>query len=237
MGICVVSRNSLDVYDKIHIITEYLSGGNLVVWMKRLPPLPNNEKDKIYLKIAKGVSSGMDHLHKNEIIHRDLGSRNVLVSTSLTYDSFSNGPDFLLWIVKDGTLVAVRWAAPEILENGPKASSQSFDVWAFGILLYEIMCSCKFQPYPTRSNHEVILQVLSGISLKPPIESNHVLSSLMSTCLTPLGFRPKFSEISKLLQHLEKNMSENTHTQPHVYQLYDKDEQEIEEVTYKNINL
>ncbi len=49
-------------------------------------------------------------------------------------------------------LVPVRWMAPESLIDGV-FTSQS-DVWAFGVLLWEIL-SMGAKPYPTMSNSEV----------------------------------------------------------------------------------
>ena len=34
----------------------------------------------IRLKIIKGIAAGMEHLHKEKIVHRDLSARNILLN-------------------------------------------------------------------------------------------------------------------------------------------------------------
>jgi serine/threonine-protein kinase TNNI3K len=58
------------------IITEYMPGGNLYDFLHK----HNNFLDLItILKIAISISKGMDYLHQNDIIHRDLKTANLLI--------------------------------------------------------------------------------------------------------------------------------------------------------------
>lgn len=58
-----------------------------------------------------------------------------------------------------------RWMSPESLADGV-FTSQS-DVWAFGVLLWEIM-SLGQQPYPGLSNINVMQHVQNGGRLDKP---------------------------------------------------------------------
>jgi proto-oncogene tyrosine-protein kinase ROS len=63
-------------------------------------------------------------------------------------------------------MLPVRWMSPESLTDGV-FTSQS-DVWAFGVLLWEIWTLGQ-QPYPGRTNLEVMQYVRSGgMSTVPP---------------------------------------------------------------------
>jgi len=64
-----------------------------------------------------------------------------------------------------GTNCVYRWMAPESLVDGV-FTCQS-DVWAFGVLIWEIMTLGQ-QPYPARTNLEVLHYVRNGGRLGRP---------------------------------------------------------------------
>lgn len=56
--------------------SEYMAGGNLYDFLRK----HNNTLElSLILRIAIGISKGMDYLHQNNIIHRDLKSANLLI--------------------------------------------------------------------------------------------------------------------------------------------------------------
>jgi serine/threonine protein kinase len=69
------------------LISEYCEGGSLFDWMMR-----NDYDEHGFIQFALGIAKGkidfffikkekkgMSHLHRNNVIHRDLATRNVLV--------------------------------------------------------------------------------------------------------------------------------------------------------------
>ena len=106
-------------------------------------------------QLAVQIASGLHYLHSNNIIHRDLTSRNILITeTASNHHSSSdnhnssenNNPssdnNFCRWEIKIGDFGMGRppsflWMAPEIYLR--KDYSQKSDVWSMGIVLWELV--------------------------------------------------------------------------------------------------
>ena len=71
MGICK---------EPLSVVTEYLEGGSLCNYLEK-DANPLNEEN--IFQLILGISRGMFHLHLENIVHRDLASRNVLLTSTL----------------------------------------------------------------------------------------------------------------------------------------------------------
>jgi len=93
----------------------------------------------------KGIARGLEYLHKNNILHRDIKPMNIMLSHDLS--GKVKIADFGLAVVKDeaaslaGT-VAVRgswpYMPPEVLKQ-PARWSPKADMYAFAVLCWEIV--------------------------------------------------------------------------------------------------
>ena len=127
------------------VITEYLPGGSIEDWLVRHAHkiTPFNR-----LRVMHGCALGLIGLHKHGIIHRDLAARNVLLGQNFTIkladfglsrDPFRTAENEDVYYTMSGsTMLPMRWLAPEIPFNGFRFTLDT-DVYAFGILVYEIM--------------------------------------------------------------------------------------------------
>jgi len=128
MGICLNNHHKI-------IVMEYMEQGSLYQFL-RVEPL---EISKIH-KIAKEIALGMNYLHGENILHRDLTSKNILLSKHME----AKVADFGLSKIKlnnsetySYTMGTVAWMAPEVLLDA-KHFTASSDVYSFGIILWEI---------------------------------------------------------------------------------------------------
>ncbi|XP_078088015.1 proto-oncogene tyrosine-protein kinase ROS-like [Mustelus asterias] len=172
LGVCLLNEPQF-------LILELMKGRDLLSYLRgargsRLhqPLLYVGDLIEICLDVAKGCT----YLEKMHFVHRDLAARNCLVSTK-EYNSTNRKVkigDFGLardiykndYYRKEGEgLLPVRWMAPESLIDG-LFTNQS-DVWSFGILMWEVMTLGQ-QPYPARTNLEVLHFVRTGGRLEKP---------------------------------------------------------------------
>jgi hypothetical protein len=135
LGMCVDGT-------KLMIATELMRGGDLAQALER-----DIEGDlywsKSGKKIAIGIARGLCFLHANNVIHRDLKSKNVLLTENyvakigdLESAVAMAGGSGSLKIIDVEAAGTMQYAAPEVLLNG-KCTSR-IDIWSFGVVLWEI---------------------------------------------------------------------------------------------------
>ncbi|XP_047342125.1 serine/threonine-protein kinase STY46-like isoform X1 [Impatiens glandulifera] len=190
---------------KFFIVTEYTSGGSLYEYLHKnhiilkLPQL---------VKFAIDVCRGMEYLHQNNIIHRDLKTANLLMD----YNGVVKVADFGVarFQNQSGVMTAetgtYRWMAPEVINHQPY--DQKADVFSFAIVLWELVTSKL--PYDTMTPLQAALGVRQGLRPEIPSNTHPKLVELMIRCweADPV-VRPPFSEIrtelESLLQELQVN--------------------------------
>ncbi|CAJ0590315.1 unnamed protein product, partial [Cylicocyclus nassatus] len=147
----------------LYIILEYVQGGALDSYLRK-------NKDKITseerMKLVMGVAWGMEYLHQNNIIHRDIAARNCLCDKtfSVKISDFGLSRKGSVYKMKTMQKMPIKYMAPESLSCflfSPKT-----DVYTFGILVYEVY-ACK-EPYQGCSTAEVRSMVIAGKVNKLP---------------------------------------------------------------------
>uniref|UniRef100_A0A8D9DZJ2 receptor protein-tyrosine kinase n=2 Tax=Cacopsylla melanoneura TaxID=428564 RepID=A0A8D9DZJ2_9HEMI len=206
IGVCLDNNPTL-------IIMDLMEGRDLLSYLRSHRPTKNDPSCltlKDLLSLSVDVTKGCKYLEEMHFVHRDLAARNCLVSCLDPAKRIVKIGDFGLardiyrndYYKKEGEgLLPVRWMAPECLVDGI-FSTQS-DAWAFGVLLWEIM-SLGQQPYPARTNVDVLHYVRSGGRLNRPANCSHLMYSLMLKCWSfEADKRPSFKYCLQILEYLK----------------------------------
>jgi NIMA (never in mitosis gene a)-related kinase len=128
---CVSSRRAL------HIVMEYCGGGDLAALYKKRRGRAITEPQ--LLEWTLQLCSGVAHIHSHNILHRDLKAENVFIGAQHTLKI----GDFGIAKALEHTLAQAQtkigtpyYLSPELCADRPYA--QSSDIWALGVLLYEL---------------------------------------------------------------------------------------------------
>jgi eukaryotic-like serine/threonine-protein kinase len=143
-------------YESAHIVMEFVEGIDLFDLLAGCQRLPAEVAAIIALEIARGL----EYAHYRAIVHRDIKPSNVLISKSgeIKVMDFGIARDPVhSELTQVGIAVGTpAYMAPEQI-RGDKIDSRT-DVFAVGIVLYEMLCGEK--PWPEEEGRSVTVRVL-----------------------------------------------------------------------------
>ncbi|HSD63101.1 MAG TPA: protein kinase [Ignavibacteriaceae bacterium] len=122
--------------DRMYIVMEYIDGIEL---KDRIRSGPISVEETI--KIAVQIAEGLEAAHKKGIVHRDIKSQNIMITT----DGKIKVMDFGLAKVGKGTqLTKVGSTVGTVASMSPEQVrgedvDQRADIWSFGVVLYEML--------------------------------------------------------------------------------------------------
>ncbi|XP_078280349.1 megakaryocyte-associated tyrosine-protein kinase isoform X2 [Rhinoraja longicauda] len=185
------------IVDKgLYIVTEFMSKGNLVNYLRTRGR--SVIKTRELINFGLDVCEGMEYLESKKLVHRDLAARNILIS----HDNLAKVSDFGLAkgvsSRQDQAKLPVKWTAPEALKLH-KFSTKS-DVWSYGILLWELF-SYGRAPYPKLSLMDVSQRVERGYRMESPEMCPVAVYELMKSCWEhEPGKRPTFKKLKEKME-------------------------------------
>ncbi|VDO57617.1 unnamed protein product [Haemonchus placei] len=116
---------------------------------------------------AAQVAKSSAHLESLNITHRDLAARNILVGENKQLKISDFGMSRLgVYVKMSKGVIPLRWLSPEAIRDN--IYSTKSDVWAYGIVLWEIVTLGGF-PYPTVCDKDMLQYLLDGNRLEKPI--------------------------------------------------------------------
>jgi serine/threonine protein kinase len=188
---CVVSMfGACFDEDGMFLLMEWMEGGSLYDALGNHQTKPIVARKRI--SIAREISGGLAYLHSCGIVHRDIKSLNVL----LTSDGHAKLCDFGLAFLHTLTTTATSalegrqagtlpWMAPEVVLLGSKCNA-STDIYSFGVIMYELM-TCEV-PFEGLNEVQIKAQLTNG--LRPQLPD-----------VIPYGFSQKYVELMMSCWH------------------------------------
>lgn len=155
------------------------------------------------------IINGMQYLHKNRHLHKDVAARNCLVNPDLKILITDNALSRDLFpadyhCLGDNKNRPIKWMAIESLEH--KKFSTAADIWSFGVLLWELLTLCQ-QPYADIDPFEMSAYLQDGFRLSQPVNCPDELFTVMACCwaLAP-NERPTFSQLSVFINEFNNQL-------------------------------
>lgn len=162
------------------------------------------------VRLLRDVASAVAHAHRNLVVHRDLKPANILV----TRDGVPKLLDFGIARLLDEAAITttgpsqmtLRYAAPEQVQQGVSAAGTSVDVYALGVLLYELIA--EVSPYGDYGNTAGLLRAILEKQPAPPsrLRAHQFDRDLDSICLRALRKRAedRYASADALVADLDR---------------------------------
>ncbi|XP_046461802.1 uncharacterized protein LOC124208127 isoform X3 [Daphnia pulex] len=179
-----------------YVIPNYYRG-----FLKAFPTSRTIDTEELH-DFARQIARGMEHLELKGITHRDLAARNLLVSEGRVLKISDFGLSrHGVYVNTRKRMLPLRWLALESMTDN-LYSSQS-DVWAFGVVLWEI-CTLGGFPYANVSDAQLMTYLLSGNRLVRPDNVSEKLYQIMLKCWSANpDDRPTFHQLRCSLEDFE----------------------------------
>ncbi|XZE22426.1 protein kinase domain-containing protein [Pirellulaceae bacterium SH449] len=205
--------NLVRIYDvdqwnsQTFIVMEYINGKSLAQVIAEHNVLPLKRINSLLVQTARALEA----LHANGIVHRDLKPANILVTAADHVKVADLG-----LAISDETPIDSRkqfagtrqYMSPEQVLGELHRIDGRTDIWAFGVILYELLTLQS--PFRSRDPSVVFSQILKGELPSPRQRRPDIPDRLEQICLRCLARRmsQRFQSARQLISELEAIDSE-----------------------------
>jgi eukaryotic-like serine/threonine-protein kinase len=195
-----------------YIVMEFVKGRSLI---EQIPE--NGLPADTAIRYGEQIADAMAHAHEHGVIHRDLKSPNVIITSAgrvkvldfglakhMTPGEISLQTKSISTLTSEGAIVGtMHYMAPELF-RGESADARS-DIWALGVILYEMVNGKR--PFRGKTSYELSSVILHD---DPPRLADNVplgLRAVIEHCLAkdPQQRYQHASEVRAALEALRTN--------------------------------
>lgn len=195
------------------IVMELLRGKNLAAYLAEHPDgrLPVAQG----LDFARQLCQALAYAHGLSVYHGDISSRNIFVCANgklklLDFGTSRVREATMTVTRRQGIAVTLAYAAPEIFDNTQRLSDRLRDVYAYGVVLYEMFTGQRpFQGHPERV---LIARIMHTSPAAPRQHAPDLPRTLQRLILVALARKPSerhqsFSAIQADLERIREGLT------------------------------
>lgn len=174
-----------DHADPPYFVQEYIAGETLA--QRLLRGKPSLEET---LEIAIQISEGLAHIHSRERWHRDLKPANILLDQNNDVHLADFGlalDDAQRWHSARTVTGTFPYMAPEQIRGATHLLNARCDLWAFGVILYEMLSGKR--PFQGESRSQLCGEILERTPTSPREIIPDIPRQLNRLCMSCLSKR------------------------------------------------
>lgn len=168
--------------NKIYIVMEYASQGALSSLISKKIQSGTHFSYEITMKYIAQITLAIMAMHTKNILHRDIKTQNIFITKNgvLKLGDFGISRELESKDAKAGTSCGTPLFMPPEVCLGYKYDHKA-DVWAVGVILYELICLRK--PFESETINGVLQQIVK-VEYEPlPDDTDPNITMLVSTLL------------------------------------------------------
>jgi len=161
------------------LVMKYMPHGSLSEVLERKERFTPEQQERIALEIA----GGLQYLHSQGMIHRNLKDRYILFDE----DWHAKLTGFGLSKVKSSAIQTIQqhevsfWSAPELLRRGGCHTLKS-DIYSYGLILWELLTGQKPYAHLGLDSRELFKRIRAGYRESIPEDLPKVYADLIRQC-------------------------------------------------------
>ena len=206
-NIAALLDGGTDSHGQAFFATQFVDGERLDKWCEKHAP---DARSRIVL--LRDIVSAVAYAHRNLVVHRDLKPANILVTREGQAKLLDFGIARALDddpLTSDGqSQMTLRYAAPEQVANDGGEKGVSVDIYALGVLMYEMLAQAPMYR-DANGTAALIHAILHEIPIAPSKGEGAVRGAdadLDAICLRAARKRPtdRYSDAAALLADLDR---------------------------------